>query len=444
MSLLLDALKKAELAKQVAKAEAPSPEPKSEATKPVMTREKLPDISQPLEILTDDLPSSEAKAAETAAARPEFSLQEEEAFEPAAQPISSANEFARTDERAQAQQLFQVKEMDYNPRRPFYLTLGALVLVGLSYGGYVWWQMRPKYAIPPELQARPVATPAPPVVASAPAATPSQPEAALPPPAPQAAVPAPARTAVPGIPPIQPVRPPRPRSQPTSGTLASGSSASRPESASDSTGSASQRGGEVLAAIAINAPTLAVDPLVEQAYQAFQRNDLTAARDGYQRALAREPTNRDALLGLAAIDVRSGQLNSAEARYLRLLEIDPRDSHAVASLISLRGQLDPVASESRLKSLIAGQPEVALLHFSLGNQYAQQSRWSEAQAAYFKAHAVDPENADYAFNLAVSLDQLHQGKLALEFYQRALALTDKRAASFNPAHARLRVQELSK
>jgi tetratricopeptide (TPR) repeat protein len=446
MSLLLEALKKAELAKQVAKGEAPSPGSKPappEATKPVMTRERLPDITQPLEILSDDLPSSETKGAEPAAARPEFSLQEQETFEPAAQPILSTNEFARTAERAQAQQLFQVKEMDYNPRRPFYLTLGALVLVGLGYGGYVWWQTRPKYSVPPvEMQARPVATPAQSATASAPMAEPSQPAAAPPPPvqAP-AAVLAPARTAVPGIPPIQPVRP---RPQQASGVLASGSSALRSESASDSTGPVSPRPGEGgLAPIAINAPTLSVDPLVEQAYQAFQRNDLAAARDGYQRALAREPTNRDALLGLAAIDVRSGQLSSAEARYLRLLEIDPRDSHAMASLISLRGQLDPVASESRLKSLIANQPEAALLHFSLGNQYAQQSRWAEAQAAYFKAHSVDPENADYAFNLAVSLDQLHQGKLALEFYQRALALTDKRAASFNPAQARLRVQELS-
>src|SRR5947207_13750949 len=108
MSLLLEALKKAELAKQVAKAEAPSPEPKPESAKPVMTREKLPDISQPLEILTDDLPSSEA-AAETAATRPEFSLQEQATFEPAAQPIPPTSEFARTGERAHAQQLFQVK-----------------------------------------------------------------------------------------------------------------------------------------------------------------------------------------------------------------------------------------------------------------------------------------------------------------------------------------------
>ena len=439
MSLLLEALKKAELAKQVAKAEAPAPEPKSEPAQPVMTREKLPDISQSLEILTDDLPSSETKAAQAPAARPELSLEERDKFEPAAQPMPATNEFARTSERAQAQQLFQVKEMDYNPRRPFYLTLGALALVAVCYAGYVWWQMRPKYAVPPaELQARPVAAPA---VASAPVATPSQPDATPPPPAPQ---PAPARAAVPGIPPIQPVRPPRPKSQPISGTLASGSSALRSESSPDLTATASPRAGEVLAPIAINAPTLGVDPLVEQAYQAFQRNDLAAARDAYQRALAREPTNRDALLGLAAIDVRSGQLNSAEARYLRLLEMDPRDSHAVASLISLRGQLDPVASESRLKSLIATQPESALLYFSLGNQYAQQARWSEAQAAYFKAHSVDPENADYAFNLAVSLDQLHQGKLALEFYQRALALTDRRAASFDAARARLRVQELGK
>src|SRR5437879_7988877 len=196
MSLLLEALKKAELARQVAKGEAPPPEPNPEPTKPVMTREKLPDITQPLEILSDDLPSSETKAAEPPAARPEFSLQEQETFEPAAQPTLSTNEFARTAERAQVQQLFQVKEMDYNPRRPFYLTLGALALVALGYGGYVWWQMRPRYSVPPvEMQARPVATPAQSATASAPVAEPPHPPAPPPPPA-------------------QPPRPPGPRPPP--------------------------------------------------------------------------------------------------------------------------------------------------------------------------------------------------------------------------------------
>jgi len=209
-------------------------------------------------------------------------------------------------------------------------------------------------------------------------------------------------------------------------------------------GPARPAAGDALAPIAISAPAPAVDPAVERAYEALQRNDLAAAREGYQRALAREPTSRDALLGLAAIDVRSGQLESAESRYLRLLDTDPRDSHALASLLALRGQLDPLAAESRLKNLLANQPESAPLHFSLGNQYAQQSRWSEAQSAYFKAYSVDPENADYAFNLAVSLDQLHQRNLALDYYQRALSLAGKRSASFNLAQARTRVQELSR
>ena len=58
--------------------------------------------------------------------------------------------------------------------------------------------------------------------------------------------------------------------------------------------------------------------------------------------------------------------------------------------------------------------------------------------------SIDSENADYAFNLAISLDQLHQKKPALEYYQRALALAQKKAGSFNAAQARTRVQELSK
>jgi tetratricopeptide (TPR) repeat protein len=184
--------------------------------------------------------------------------------------------------------------------------------------------------------------------------------------------------------------------------------------------------------------------MVDQAYQAFQRNDLAGARDGYLRVLARDANNRDALLGLAAIDARNGDFDVAGARYLRLLELNPRDSHALAGLVALRSQIDPVASESRLKTMIASQPEAAHLHFALGNQYARQSRWPEAQAEYFKAFSADPENADYAFNLAVSLDQLRQKNPAVEYYRRALDLASRHPANFDRAQTQTRVQELSR
>jgi tetratricopeptide (TPR) repeat protein len=186
-----------------------------------------------------------------------------------------------------------------------------------------------------------------------------------------------------------------------------------------------------------------VHPKVESGYSAYVAGNINAAREDYEQALRDDPGNRDALLGLAAVDVRSGRLEAAEATYLRLLRTDPRDSHAQAGLIALRGaRMDPLVAESRLKTLLATDPGAHVLNFALGNQLAQQGRWAEAQQQYFKAFAADPENADFAYNLAVSLDHLHQPKLALEYYQRAVSLVAKRGASFDAAAARARIVQL--
>lgn len=433
MSLLLEALKKAELAKQNARAEAPahaSPQERhADPARSVMTREKLPDISQPLEILTDDLPSAGQKAQEPV--RPSLALQEPVAIEP--QPVAAVAESApapaRASEQAQADQLFRLNELDYNPRRPFYLTLGVLALVGVGYGGYVWWQLRPKSSVSPEVLARPAPT-APATIAFAPPA----PNAG-----PTAKVDIPPRTtdSIPATPSIQPVPRPIARTAAPLSPIRSGPSFRRDVAVPGESPTATMP-------IAVRPSTLAVDPQLDQAYDAYQRGDLTTARDSYQRLLSREPNNRDALLGLAAIDLRLGNAETAEARYQRLVELDPRDAQAIAGLAALRGPIDPAASESQLQNLIAVQPDAMNLYFTLGNLYARQARWSEAQEAYFKAYTSDPENADYAFNLAVSLDQLRQKSPALDYYRRALTLSDKHPGGFDRAQALARVQELGR
>jgi tetratricopeptide (TPR) repeat protein len=187
-----------------------------------------------------------------------------------------------------------------------------------------------------------------------------------------------------------------------------------------------------------------VEPGLERGWQALTSGNLAQAREEYLRVLAANPLDRDALLGLATIDARNQDYESAEARYYKVLELDPRDPYAQAGLIALRGQTDPVQSESRLKNLLAQQPEATFLNFALGNQYALQGRWQDAQSAYFKAYSTDPDHADYAYNLAVSLDQLHQPKLALEYYQRALVLAGKRAVGFNSAQVEARIRELTR
>jgi tetratricopeptide (TPR) repeat protein len=188
-----------------------------------------------------------------------------------------------------------------------------------------------------------------------------------------------------------------------------------------------------------------IHPLVASGYAAYLAGDLSRARDDYQQVLRDEPGNRDALLGLAGVEMRAQRYDLANGYYQRVLQMDPRDAHAQAGIVALRGQqLDPVQVESRVKSLLAADREANFLYFTLGNQYALQGRWADAQQAYFKAYSADPENPDFAFNVAVGLDQLHQPRLALEYYQRALKLAQKRSASFDTEAARTRVQQLSR
>jgi tetratricopeptide (TPR) repeat protein len=187
-----------------------------------------------------------------------------------------------------------------------------------------------------------------------------------------------------------------------------------------------------------------VHPKVAAGYAAYAAGDLNAARSAYEEALRDEPANRDALLGLAALEVRSARYESAEALYLRALQIDPRDGDTQAALIALRsGRSDPLVTESRVKILIAADPSAHALHFTLGNQLAAQNRWAEAQQEYFKAYVADPDNADLAYNLAVSLDHLHQRRQALEYYQRAIALGERRGAGFDLNSARARATQLA-
>lgn len=190
-----------------------------------------------------------------------------------------------------------------------------------------------------------------------------------------------------------------------------------------------------------SAATSQLNPSLSRAYQSFLSGDTGTARQLYFKVLQQEPNNRDALLGMAAIALKNKQAGQAAVYYGKLIELDPADPEAQAGLIGLQGQSDPEQSESRLKKVLLQTPQADAANFALGNLYMQQSRWAEAQQAYFRAYSSAPGNADYAFNLAVSLDHLSQGKLALEYYQRAIAQPGP--ANFDKASVQTRIKELS-
>lgn len=179
---------------------------------------------------------------------------------------------------------------------------------------------------------------------------------------------------------------------------------------------------------------------LRQAYADLQAGRLQAARRGYELTLRGDPNNLDALLGLAAIARHEGRRGEAVRLYRRAVEADPRHGGAQAGLIDLTAGADPMLAESRLRELLPLVSDPAPLQFALGNLLARQQRWREALGAYQAAVAMDGDNPDYLFNLAVTLEHQRQPEAARRRYLEALSAAERRPAGFQPVMAQDRAR----
>ena len=182
-----------------------------------------------------------------------------------------------------------------------------------------------------------------------------------------------------------------------------------------------------------------VSTRLADAYAAWQSGELAIARSGYEKVLATSPRSVDAHLGLGAIALRENQPGAARSHYARALELAPGNAVATAAIFLIdAGEGDAKAAERLARLPDAADPYV---QFALGNHHARGGRWADAQRAYFAACEGAPGNADYAFNLAVSLDQLGQRAAARAWYARALTLHQP-VHRFDPAIAQARLATL--
>jgi len=185
-----------------------------------------------------------------------------------------------------------------------------------------------------------------------------------------------------------------------------------------------------------------VSEALERGWMAYQNKDYALSKREYKRVLESEPNNHDALLGIAAVSIQLEEVGTARDIYIKLLERDPRDPHAHAGLANIAQTDGANLSESKLKQLIEYRPDDAHLQFALGNVYVQKKSWPEAQQAFFNAWKADNTNADYAYNLAVSLDQLGKHREAKAYYEDSLKLAAGKNISFSPDAVKSRLAYL--
>ena len=468
MSLLMNALKKAETAKAAGEAKlvrtttAPA---SAGAAKRDLTEELGLD---PHPVTRSRTSNSEPLLPPQPAAAPVRSLALELEAEAAAPASSLADDIqlsrrasstSPTQQRSAAasaqavRNVFDAKKPPAsNSRTPFYVLVGLCVLAGGGYAAYIWQQMQPPSQA--SLAARNVAPPA--MVAPLP-----QPIA---PPADTLQDGIPDKESLTGAAPIDPAVPSagrdtaidRPDRVFNTAANAPTRGAATPQGDREfgppRRDSARAEGGTAVdspANLRISRTTApaTVNSDVAAGYAALRGGDLDGSTQAYERALRTDPANRDALLGIATIQLRLNRTDAAEASFRRVMRLYPQDTYAAAQLAALQAGSDPVGALSQVNSLIAREAGRAdagngALPFIQGNQLAAQGRWNEAQQAYFNAHRADPGNPDYSYNLAVSLDRIHELRLARDYYAKALELARSRPAGFDTTRAQTRLGQL--
>lgn len=447
MSLLMDALKRAEEAKRLRSEESSAP-PAGELQLETVPPPAKDHRNSPLPDLSSHLDSVEAelKAAAEQPGKPNHAKTGSTMDRAVAQNVLTAsaagNARSKTPSPAAAG----------NGRRLFAI-IGMGVLAAATLGAYFYLQLQSisqngNRLAAPGLVAPPAKSIAPAMIAAAPAAAPA--------PAPMTQLPAVATAAADApatpAPPVtagKPVQPGGKTPEGSTGKTRPSAPAGRPAQKASPPAARTQT--------ASSPPTASNDGLQVtsrsqetpsvRAYNALQGGRFAEAKSAYTQALRDNPRDIDALLGLATLARRDGDPTSATELYERALQNDPRNATAISGLLALQGNGDPVQAESRLKSLIGLQNSDAdatsALQFALGNVYAGQRRWAEAQQAYFKAHTADSGNPDTLYNLAVSLEHLNQLPLARQFYQQAVLASRQRAALFNRAEAEKRLAALA-
>jgi Flp pilus assembly protein TadD len=170
-----------------------------------------------------------------------------------------------------------------------------------------------------------------------------------------------------------------------------------------------------------------------RAYEFYQQALYPQALKEYKTVFNKDSNNKDALLGIAAISLKQGDRKNALKIYHKLNDLFPNDVAIKSALNGVSSQSDEIKTGyyGETKRLLEQNPSSPELQFNMGNILSAEKRWSEAQVYYFNAYKLKPNNADYLYNLAISLDYLSQYKVAVKFYQLALTAAEDKDASFN-------------
>jgi Tfp pilus assembly protein PilF len=165
----------------------------------------------------------------------------------------------------------------------------------------------------------------------------------------------------------------------------------------------------------------------EFAHMMEKRGDLAGAMAGYQDAHAQDPSNLDALLGMARVYDAEGRFAESKDCYKKAEAARPHNTKVACNYgYSLYLQGRHAEAEAALRQALARQPDNAPAHTNLGLVLARTGRRAEAIVEFRKAGC---SAADAHVNVAFALTLEKSWAEARAEYEKALALEPSSAAA---------------
>jgi tetratricopeptide (TPR) repeat protein len=155
----------------------------------------------------------------------------------------------------------------------------------------------------------------------------------------------------------------------------------------------------------------------------IRAGDLDQAASEFEKALALNPHDADALLGLAGIAALKGNRARAEHLVKVALASNPDFPPALAQLGDLRRDAGDLEECVRLyREAVALHASAPHLYLGLGDCLQRAGQYPEAEAAFKRALELDPDSFTAVYNLGVTAFQQGREEEAIAHYERALEM----------------------
>ncbi len=157
--------------------------------------------------------------------------------------------------------------------------------------------------------------------------------------------------------------------------------------------------------IKVRRPGLDTNYELNRAYSALMGGDTTQAIETYKNILSADPSNEDALFGLASTYHRAGDLERARPYYGQLLKVNPNHREGLNNFLVLMSDESPQEALAELDRLEQRNPDFSPIPAQQGIILGKLGYMDQAREKMLRAIELAPENMTYKYNLAIMLDK---------------------------------------